>query len=133
MSRLPKYTYRSVLAVGALTAVAFGVTSVNPAVPASATNRGAATRAACTLALDDYQSEIDDANKFDQIAIEYQGEILPAYKAGQAGSNAQVEAITAKLAVWNDQVSVLIAQARALNPKLKTAVEVCQLLLKAES
>ena len=85
--------------------------------PANAGNTAAATRAECTLALDDYQSEINTANKFDQLAFDYEGEIMPAYKAGQAGSGAQVQAITEKLAMWNVQVSALADEARALNPK----------------
>ena len=125
---------RRLLAAGALVAAAAGALSLSPAVPAGAAGRGAAsrgavTRAACTLALDDYQSELNTANKFDQIAFDYESEIMPAYQAGQAGSGAQVQAITQKLAMWNVEVSAIIDEAKRLNPKLKQAVAVCELLL----
>jgi hypothetical protein len=119
------------LAIGALAGVAIGASALSTTAPANAGNTAAATRAECTLALDDYQSEINTANKFDQLAFDYEGEIMPAYKAGQAGSGAQVQAITEKLAMWNVQVSALADEARALNPKLKQAVGTCEMLLKA--
>ncbi len=129
---MPSRLQRTLLVVGAVAAIPMGIEAFHSATPSSASATGPATRAVCTLALDDYQSEVTTANKFTQIAFDYEGEILPAYKAGQAASNAQVQAITRKLAVWNLEVSALADQARRLNPRLKSAVATCELLLKAE-
>ena len=128
---MTRYRLRHLMAIGALASVAIGATALNTAAPANAGNTAAATRAECILALDDYQSEIDTANTFDQLAFDYEGEIMPAYKAGQAGNDAQVQAITEKLAMWNVEVSALADKARRLNPQLKQAVGTCEMLLEA--
>ncbi|MGP8205452.1 MAG: hypothetical protein ACLQVK_05240 [Acidimicrobiales bacterium] len=109
--------------------IAMAVVCVTVASFAPSAGASNVAKSSCMKALSEYSTAIGISAKFDTLATDYEGEILPAYKAGASGNTAAVNAISANLNKWNVQVNALAAQLNALVPKVRTNVLTCEVLL----